>query len=112
MYAAAMRRRCFLFAVKSSRNDPQIVFALPHRIMFSPQRDFLRASECRRHARRWELGVSTKDEVWSSFLRVAGRLSRWLSVRRRSPRPFHPLPPGLIHLSRITARMRATPFIM
>jgi hypothetical protein len=31
--------------------------------------------------RRSELGVSTKDEVWSSFLCIAGRLSRWPSVR-------------------------------
>ena len=45
-----MRRHCFLFAAKPSRNHPEIVSTSPHRIMLSPRPDFLRARECRRHA--------------------------------------------------------------
>jgi hypothetical protein len=37
MLAAAMRRNRFFFVTESSRNDPETVSALPHRVLLSPQ---------------------------------------------------------------------------
>jgi len=51
------------------------------------------------------MGVLTKDLVCSSSLRSAGRLFRWLSALRLSPRLLLPLQQGLI-TARIDTRMR------
>jgi hypothetical protein len=89
-------------ATESSRNDPEIVSALPHEI-------FLPSHPAFQNRRRVGLRINaigawgaTEDNPWFSCLRFAAHfVSRfvywlWLCVRRRSPYPSLRLTPGLI----------------
>src|SRR5437868_11331776 len=95
MLLAAMRRSRFPLATESAREFRESDFALPHRALLLPHRDFLRDRGAGLHGPVGK-GASTKDLICSNSLRSAGRLSRWLSAPPLLLLPLLPPPPGLI----------------
>jgi hypothetical protein len=121
--AAAMRQYRSLLATESSRNDPEIVSALPHEIFLSSHPAFQnrrRRVRFRRNA-TGENGGVTEDDLWFRCLRFSTHfVSRfvlrfvswlWPCVRRRSPYPSRRPTHGLI-MAQGVMRALITPAIM
>src|SRR5438445_275916 len=109
----AMWRDRFFSDIKWSRNDPETDVALPHRVFLPPQDDSHTSPDVGLKHADGNWGVSTRIELWSSFLGSAGRfmLLRCLCVHRRSPHRQPRLRRGLIMAQGITLAL-ITPVTM
>jgi hypothetical protein len=89
-----------LFVIKSARNHLRTDRALPHLVLLSSQRDFLKRPDAGHLKSRWgTVGVVKIKRiscVCLTHLRFAARLSRWLCVRPLLLSQSHPLRHGRI----------------
>jgi hypothetical protein len=104
--AAAMRQHRLIPVMESSRNDPEIVSALPHEIFLSSHPAFQNRRRVGLRTNATGAWGATEDDLWFSCLRFSAHfVSRfvlrfvswhWLCVRRRSPYRLRRLTHGLI----------------
>ena len=90
-----MRRNRSFFVTESSRNDPETVFAPPHRVLLSPYRTSHYDPGCRLGRADGNWGCVIEDRVEYGSVVVAFRRSlrgsharRWHCVRRQSSHRF------------------------